>query len=180
MSKDAQRRVAISARCAAATSTAHECQVSLAPTQARSARDIPTRSLSDTQAHRKDHPASASPQRKTPAGPPGGLYATLSPISKLTGALLEANHPSLSRRRQADAISAFHFATPLPTDVRCVSNSDQILRSGEMRRWATSGYPLIAMRCVGYLTYIHPAGLSFARNMSDRCGARCPDLPKVA
>ena len=58
------RRVAMSARCAAATSTAQERQVSLVPTQARSARDIPTRSLSDTQPHRKDHPASASPRRR--------------------------------------------------------------------------------------------------------------------
>jgi len=58
------RRVAMCARCAAATSTAQERQVSLAPTQARSARDIPSRSLSDTQAHRKDHPASASPRRR--------------------------------------------------------------------------------------------------------------------
>jgi hypothetical protein len=58
------RRVAMSARCAAATSTAQERQVSLAPTQARSARDIPSRSLPDTQAHRKDHPASASPRQR--------------------------------------------------------------------------------------------------------------------
>ena len=115
------RRVAMSARCAAATSTAQERQVSLAPTQARSARDIPSRSLSDTQAHRKDHPASASPRRRRQQDYLAA-YTRRSPLSRSSRA------PTLKRiilvYPVGDKLTRFVLFISLPTRHHMHKTSD--------------------------------------------------------